>query len=423
MFQINNELVIMNYENAKEVFATYGVDTEEVIKKFKTIPISVHNWQDDDVKGFEGMEGIHSENVVTGSYPGASRNGDEMRKDLEMAFRFSPCKHKINLHSMYAEPEIPTQRNELKTEDFRKWIDWAKLNKYGIDFNVSYFTHPMMDAGCSLASSNKDVRDYWIKAGIASRKISYDIGKELGDICVNNTWVPDGTKDIPANRSLYRQHLIDSLNQIFEVKYDRDYMCDVLEGKVFGIGTECFVVGSHDFYIGYAVKNGIGVTMDTGHYHPLENIADKISAVYPFVDYIMLHLSRGVRWDSDHCLIQSDELLSIMQEIKRQDLFDKNIGIGLDFFDATINRVSAWIIGLRATGKAMLSALLEPSHLLIEAEENGNLTERLALLEEFKNLPINAIWDYICYTSEACIGAEWLLEMRKYEQEEQLKRI
>lgn len=420
--KIDRKIIEENYKNAKEIFKAFGVDTEEVIKKFETVPISVHNWQGDDVKGFEGLEGIHSENVVTGSYPGASRNGGEMRKDLETAFKFSPCKHKINLHSMYAEPQNPKERNELDTEDFRKWIDWAKANKYGMDFNVSYFTHPMMIDGCSLASPKKEVRDYWIKAGINSRKISRDIGRELGEICINNTWVPDGTKDLPANRSLYRQRLMDSLNQIYEKTYDSSYMRDVLEGKVFGIGTESFVAGSHDFYLGYAAKNGLGVTMDTGHYHPLENVADKISAVYPFVDYIMLHLSRGVRWDSDHCLTQSDELLLIMQELKRQDLFDKNIGIGLDFFDATINRVSAWIIGLRSAGKAMITALLEPSDLLIEAEESGDLTKRLALLEEFKNLPINAVWDYVCYRKEAGVGIEWLEEIKEYEEKVQLKR-
>lgn len=422
MIKIDPEIIIENYENAKIIFKEYGVDTDVVLEEYKKIPISVHNWQGDDVKGFEGREGIHSENVVTGNYPGVARNGDEMRADLEKVFQFSPCKHKLNLHSMYAEPKSPKERNELTTEDFREWINWAKKNKIGIDFNVSYFTHPYMLDGCSLTSPDKKIRDYWIKAGIASRKIANDIGKELGILCVNNTWIPDGTKDLPANRSLYRQRLIDDLDQIFEEKYDRNNMCDVLEGKLFGIGTECFTVGSHDFYECYAAKNKVGVTMDTGHYHPTENIADKISAVYPFVDYVMLHLSRGVRWDSDHCLIQSDELLSIMQELKRQELFHKNVGIGLDYFDATINRVTAWIIGLRAAGKAMLSALLEPTHLLLESEEKGNLSERLAIYDQFKNLPVNAVWDYLCLETGSGVGLDWLSDVKKYEEEVQLNR-
>jgi L-rhamnose isomerase len=418
---MSKEIILSNYENAKKVYARYDVDVDKAIEKFKSIPISVHNWQGDDVRGFEGQD-VHSENVVTGNYPGRAENGEQMRQDLEQAFKFSPCNHKLNLHSMYAEPEEKKDRNEYDTEDYRRWIDWAKKLGIGIDFNVSYFTHPMMKDGCSLASDDEAVREYWIQAGIQGRKIANDIGKELGKVCINNTWVPDGTKDLPADRGAYRKRLTDSLDRILEKSYDKENMRDVLEGKVFGIGTESFVVGSHDFYIAYAVKNGIGITIDTGHYHPTEDVADKITAVSPFVESINLHLTRGVRWDSDHCLITNDDLRSILQEIKRQDLFNNKVDLGLDFFDATINRVSSWIIGLRAAGRTLLEVLLEPSHLLKEAESKNNLTLRLALMEEFHNLPINAVWDYLCMTEDKGVGTSWLEEMEKYEQEVQFKR-
>ncbi|NLC45054.1 MAG: L-rhamnose isomerase [Clostridiales bacterium] len=419
---MNKEIILSNYENAKQIYGQYGVDVENAIEKFKTIPISVHNWQGDDVSGFEGSEGIHSENVVTGNYPGRARNGDEMRQDLEQALKFSPSKHKLNLHSMYAEPKVKKERNEYDTEDYRTWIDWAKKNNLGIDFNVSYFTHPMMKDGCSLASDDENVREYWIKAGIAGRKVANDIGEELGQVCINNTWVPDGTKDIPADRGAYRKRLEESLDRILETPYDKKNMRDVIEGKVFGIGTESFVVGSHDFLLAYAIKNGIGITFDTGHYHPTEDVADKITAIHPFVESINTHLTRGVRWDSDHCLIQGDDLRNILLEIKRQDLFDKNVDLGLDYFDATINRVASWIIGIRAAGKTLLEALLEPSHLLKEAEVNKNLTKRLALMDEFKSLPANAVWDYLCMKEGKGVGSSWLDEMEIYEQEVQLKR-
>ena len=419
---INKDLILENYENAKKVYALYDVDTDAAIEKFKTIPISVHNWQGDDVTGFEDFEGVHSENVVTGNYPGRAQNGDQMRQDLEQAFKFSPARHKLNLHSMYAEPKEKKDRNEYDTEDYRNWIDWCKKLGIGMDFNVSYFTHPMMKDGCSLASDDEAVREYWIQAGIRGRKIANDIGEELGQLCINNTWVPDGTKDMPADRGAYRKRLMDSLDRILEKPYDKKNMIDVLEGKVFGIGTESFVVGSHDFYIAYAVKKGIGVTIDTGHYHPTEDVADKITALVPFVEAINLHLTRGIRGDSDHCLITDANLRSMLQEIKRQDLFNKKVHLGLDFFDATINRVTSWIIGLRAAGRTLLEVLLEPSHLLKEAERKNDLTRRLALMEEFRNLPVNAVWDYLCLKEGKGVGTSWLREMEEYEKEVQFKR-
>ena len=410
----DEDTIVKSYETARGRFGAFGVDTEKAMEQFKTIPISLHNWQGDDVRGFEGMEGVASQNLVTGNYPGAARNGDEMRMDIDKAFSLSPCKHRVNLHSMYAEPARPTPRNELTADDFSAWIRWAKERGYGLDFNASFFTHPMMIDGFSLASRRKDVRDYWIKAGKGAREISKVMGETLGTACINNIWVPDGLKDLPANRMLYREYLKDSLDQIFEKTFDHRVTYDVLEGKLFGIGTECFTVGSHEFYLAYAAKNGKGVCMDTGHYHPTETVVDKISSVALLVDDILLHVSRGIRWDSDHVLIQGDDLTGLMQELKRAGLFGK-IAIGLDYFDASINRVAAWVIGLRAAGKAMLTALLEPSDLLEKAEAEGDFTSRLALLEEFKNLPVNAVWDYLCLVNGVPVGAAWLDVLKEYE--------
>jgi len=322
---------------------------------------------------------------------------------------------------MYAEPKVKTARNELCFEDFENWAIWARENNYGVDFNASFFTHEMMRNDFSLASPDKTIRDYWIKAGIGAREISAEFGKMLGTPCIHNIWVPDGLKDIPANRLAYRYRLMDSLDRILDTTYDKKLIIDVLEGKLFGIGTESFVVGSHEFYLSYAIKNGCGVCMDTGHYHPTESVIDKLTSVSPFIDYILLHICRGIRWDSDHVLIQGDDLSGLMHEMKRGQLF-KKIGMGLDYFDAGINRVAAWTIGLRAFGKSLLFALLEPTGLLFEAEANEDFTMRLALMEEFKNLPVNAVWDMLCLNNNVPIGTEWIEDLKQYENMVQLKR-
>ena len=423
-YVLADDKILENYKNASKVYASLGVDTDTVIKRFEKVGFSIHNWADDDVAGFEIHNGtVHSENTVTGNYPGKARNGEEMRADLDQAMRFSPCTHRLSLQSMYAEPDTPKERCDYSVEDFRKWIDFAKERSMAIDFNVSYFTHPMMKDGCSLASPNDEVRAYWINAGINGRRICEAIGRELNCTVFNNTWTPDGTKDNTVDRMGYRRRLKDSLDKIYAENLDSRYICDCMEGKAFSIANECFTVGSHDFYIAYATKNQKGLTIDTGHFHPTENYADKISAVYPFLDGIMFHLSRGVRWDSDHTLTQEDSLFQVFQEIVRADLLDKRIAIGLDFFDAQINRVTAWIIGLRAAGKALLAALLEPTALIMEAEYAGNLGKRTAMLDECKNLPINAVWDYLCWKKNAGVGMSWLNEMDKYEKEVQFKRV
>ena len=402
------------YELAKETFAAYGVDTEEALTRFADIPISLHCWQGDDVKGFEDLGDVVSQNTVVGNYPGAARNADELRSDIEEAFSFSPCKHRVNLHSCYAEPTGPRGRDSYVYEDFARWVAWAKEHGYGVDFNASFFTHPMMRGGFSLASKDKEVRDFWVRAGIGAREISEQIGRELGTPCVNNIWIPDGFKDLPANRFEYRKYLTDSLDRIFDKKLDHDCVVDVLEGKLFSIGYECFTVGSHEYYLAYAATHGVGVCLDTGHYHPTESVVDKLSSITPFIRDVLLHVSRGVRWDSDHVLIQGDELENLMHEMQRGGLYNK-VGIGLDYFDATINRVAAWGIGLRAAGKAILTSLLEPTALIQEAERREDFTSRLALLDECRNLPVNAVWDMLCLRRGVAVGARWLEELKAYE--------
>ena len=424
LYSPSEDQILTGYENAKKAYTDLDIDVEEALKRFERTGISIHSWAGDDVRGFENHAGdVHSENTVTGNYPGRARNGDELRQDIAQAMRFSPCTHRLGLQSMHAEPAVPKERCDYDVEDFRKWIDFAKARSMAVDFNVSYFTHPMMKDGCSLASPDDAVREYWIRAGINGRRICQSIGKELNCTVFNNTWTPDGTKDNTVDRMGYRRRLRDSLDRIYAEHMDSRYICDCMEGKVFSIANECFTVGSHDFYIAYAAKNRKGLTIDTGHFHPTENFADKISAVYPFLDGLMFHLSRGVRWDSDHTLIQEDALYQVFQELVRADLLDKRVAIGLDFFDAQINRVTGWIIGLRSAGKALLAALLEPTGLMLEAEYSGNLGKRLALLEECKNLPLNAVWDYLCFKKGAGVGMSWINEMDAYERDVQFKRI
>lgn len=410
------ETIKKRFLEAKEVYKKFGVDVDAALKKFDEIAVSIHCWSGDDIVGFEKLGDVHSENIVTGSYPYPARNGQELRSDIDEAIRYSPLKHRVNIHSMYAEKQNP--RNNLTIEDFREWVDWAKDRGYGIDFNTSFFTHPMMDRGNSVTSLNEDVRNYWIKAGQDSRQIAVDIGRELGSKCYNNFWFPDGSKDLPADRRLYRELLKDSLDKIFAKPYTKEeekYAADVLEGKLFGIGSESFVVGSHDFYLAYAVKNNIGVTMDMGHYHPLEEVHDKISAVRPFVKDLMLHVSRGVRWDSDHVVIARDSLNDMMLELARSDYYD-SVQIGLDFFDSTINRVYEWVIGLRATAKAILTSLLDPTELIKKAELDNDLSLRLYLNEERHNLPVNDVWNYLLASKNIPLGLEVDNGMKNYEE-------
>lgn len=417
---MNEKNVIKNYELAAERYAAFGVNVDAAIKKFSDVKISLHCWQGDDIRGFEEKT-TKSENVVTGNYPYAARNAAELRADIEKVYSLSPSSHKLNLHSVYAE-NTRTDRDGYDIADFAGWIDWAKKTGVGLDYNPSFFAHPMMDNGMSLASPKKDVRDFWIRHGQASREIAYGLGKALGETCVCNLWIPDGLKDDPADRLYYRRLLTDSLDKVFEKKYDKKYLVDTLEGKLFGIGTECFVVGSYDYYLAYAIKNNVGICLDSGHFHPTENIADKFSALADFTDDILLHISRGVRWDSDHVVTYGDMLTSIMTEAKRADMLGR-LHIGLDYFDASINRIFAWAIGLRNADRALLTALLEPTELIKKAERDGDFGLRLALSEEAKALPSSAVWDYLCLSRGIPVGEDWINEVKTYEKNVLEKRI
>lgn len=417
---MNEKNVIKNYELAKERYAAFGVNVDEALKKFSEVKISLHCWQGDDIRGFEEKT-TKSENVVTGNYPYAARNAAELRADIEKVYSLSPSKHKLNLHSVYAE-NTHTDRDAYDISAFSGWIDWAKKNKVGLDYNPSFFAHPMMDNGMSLASPKKDVREFWIRHGQSSREIAYGLGKALGETCVCNLWIPDGLKDDPADRLYYRRLLTDSLDKVFEKKYDKKYLVDTLEGKLFGIGTECFVVGSYDYYLAYALKHNVGICLDSGHFHPTENIADKFSALDDFVDDILLHISRGVRWDSDHVVTYGNMLTSIMTEAKRAGMLGK-LHIGLDYFDASVNRIFAWAIGLRNADRALLNALLEPTDLIKKAETDGDFGLRLALSEEAKALPSSAVWDYLCLSRGIPVGEDWINEVKDYEKNVLGKRI
>jgi L-rhamnose isomerase len=407
------------YSLAKESYAVLGVDTDDVIEKLPRIAISLHCWQGDDVGGFETPDAVLSGGGLqaTGNYPGKAKTPDELRADIQKAMSLIPGRHRLNLHALYAETGgKKVERNELQTEHFAAWIDWAAKNTCGMDFNPSFFSHPKADDGFTLASRDDGIRQFWIEHGIASRKIAADIGKQLGSPCVNNIWIPDGYKDIPVDRMSPRKRLRESLDAIFAEEFSKTQVLDAVECKLFGIGSESYVVGSHEFYLGYAVENKKLLCLDAGHFHPTEVISDKISSVLTYLDEILLHVSRPVRWDSDHVVILSDELRAIAQEIIRGEYLSR-VHIGLDFFDASINRIAAWTIGMRCMIKALLMAMLEPAKTLGEMEASGDLTGRLALLEEAKTLPFGAVWDYYCLKQDVPIGLAWLEEVRQYEKD------
>ncbi len=411
------------YAIARERYAEYGVDTDRAMERLSRIAISIHCWQGDDVGGFEDAAGLRGGGIVaTGAYPGKARTADELRADMSKALSLIPGRHRLNLHAIYAETGgRRVERNELEPVHFDNWIDWAGSVCVGMDFNPTFFSHPKADSGFTLSSNDKEVRRFWIEHGIACRKIGEYIGKKLNSTCVTNIWIPDGSKDIPVDRKRPRMLLKDSLDEIFAEKINDAYNRDSLECKLFGIGSESFVVGSHEFYLGYAMANNKLVCLDAGHFHPTEVISDKISAVLAFLEEIMLHVSRPVRWDSDHVVILTDELLAIAQEIVRGDFLGRT-HIGLDFFDASINRVAAWVIGTRATLKAILTALLEPTEMLRAMEAEGDYTSRLAVLEELKSMPAGAVWDYYCLSKDVPPGGKWLEEVQRYEIDVQSKR-
>jgi len=412
------------YGLAKECYAKLGVDTNKAIQQLSKIAISLHCWQGDDVGGFESGAGLSGGGIMaTGSYPGKARTADELRMDLEKALSLIPGRHRLNLHAIYAETgDERVDRNELEAKYFSDWTDWAKAMGLGLDFNGTFFSHPKADSGFTLASPDEGIRRFWIEHGIACRKIGEHMGQQLQSPCVTNVWIPDGYKDIPADRSSPRERLRKSLDEIFAEKIDRRYLLDSVESKLFGIGSESYVVGSHEFYMGYAIKNNILLCLDTGHFHPTEVISDKISSVLTFLNEILLHVSRPVRWDSDHVVILSDELRAIAEEIIRGNYLER-VHIGLDFFDASINRVAAWVIGARGMLKSFLIALLEPMDALRTFEAEGDYTSRLAMLEELKTMPFGAVWDYYCLKADVPIGPAWLQRVKDYEAKVLSQRI
>ena len=413
-----------SYQLAKEIYAEFGIDTEKALQVLATVPVSIHCWQGDDVGGFESDEGLTGGGIqATGNYPGKARNADELCADFEKAISLIPGSHRMNLHSIYAVTNgKKVDRDALQPEHFSYWADWAKANKLGIDFNGSFFSHPKADSGFTLSSADAGIREFWLEHGKRCREIGEYFGRELGTPCVTNVWIPDGYKDIPADRLAPRKRLKETLDALFADAKDKSCLLDAVECKLFGIGSESYVVGSHEFYMGYAVQNKTLLCLDAGHFHPTEVISDKISSVLTYLDEILLHVSRGVRWDSDHVVLLNDELYAIAQELVRGD-FLKRVHIGLDFFDASINRVAAWVIGTRAMIKALLYALLEPTEKLRQLENDGDLTSRLALMEDLKTLPFGAVWDYYCQSQNKPAGNTWMDAVKAYEKEVLAKRV
>ncbi|MFX1568844.1 MAG: L-rhamnose isomerase [Promethearchaeota archaeon] len=414
-----------SFKVAEMRYADLGVNLNDVLEKMENFPLSIHCWQGDDVGGFEHPDSQLTGGglLATGNYPGKARTIDELQNDLSKAFSLIPGNHRVNLHAIYGNfGNEFVDRDEINAKHFQIWIDWAKKEKLGLDFNPTLFSHPKADSGYTLSCKDPKIRNFWVEHVMRCREISVEIAKQLNDKVIHNIWIPDGSKDTPVDRMGYRAILKDSLDQIFEQKLDSHYIQDSLEGKLFGIGSEAFVVGSHDFYLSYAAKNNLMLTLDSGHFHPTESIGDKISAILPFVSGIMLHISRGLRWDSDHVVILNDDVIHIAEEVIRSESLDK-IFLGLDYFDASINRIAAWVIGARSTLKSILYALLQPMKILQNYEERGQLFQRLALLEELKSLPFGNVWDYYCYKHNVPIGKDWIKDVEEYERSFLSKRI
>jgi len=422
---MNQSKITQSFELAKEKFLEYNIDADNILKKMEKISISIHCWQGDDVKGFEisssALEGSGLQ--VTGNYIGRARNIDELQQDYEMVLSLLPGHHRINLHAIYGDFKNQIiDRDKISPEHFDKWIEWAKKKNVKIDFNPTLFAHPKAVSGFTLSNKDKEIRKFWTEHVKRCREISNYIGKQLNDSCICNLWIPDGSKDICVDRYGYRENLKKSLDEIYKEKYSKTYLKDSVEGKLFGIGSEYFVVGSNDFYMQYIAQNkDIMLCLDMGHFHPTEDLSDKISSILCFQDELLLHLSRGLRWDSDHVVIQNDDLQNIFYEIARMNAFDK-VHLALDFFDASINRIGAWVIGARAVLKSILISLLQPTSYLIEIEESGNFFKRLAILEELKSLPYGAIWNYYLLKNAIPTENEWIKMVEKYERDILSKR-
>lgn len=410
------------YEHAKETYAKIGIDTEEVLRKLAELPISLHCWQGDDVVGFENTGSLSGGIMATGNYPGKAGTPQELMADIEEVLSLLPGKYKINLHAIYAITDGTVDRDKLEPKHFEKWVEFAKKNGLGLDINPTLFSHPLAANSLTLSNPDEKIRRFWIDHCKAMRKIGAYFGKELGITCMNNIWIPDGYKEIPADRLGPRQRLKESLDEIFSEKYDKKYLIDTVESKVFGIGLEAYTVGSHEFYLNYAAKNDCLCLLDNGHYHPTEMVSDKIPSMLLFADKLALHVTRPMRWDSDHVVIFDDELKEIAKEIVRCDALDK-VMIGLDYFDASINRIAAWVVGARNMRKALLFAMLLPHGELKKYQDSGNFTKMLAMSEEYKFYPYNEVWNEFCKRENVPQGEKWLEETDRYEKEVLSKRI
>lgn len=405
------------FELAKQRYADNGVDVEAAIEQLDRIPVSMHCWQGDDVRGFENPQGALTGGIqATGNYPGRARNATELRADVDLALTLIPGPKRFNLHAIYLESDRPVDRNEIDPQHFANWVSWAKERQLGLDFNPTCFSHALSADGFTLSHADQSIRQFWIDHCKASRKISASFGEQLGTPSVMNIWVPDGMKDLTVDRFAPRQRLMQALDEIISEKLNPAHHIDAVESKLFGIGAESYTVGSNEFYLGYATSRQTALTLDAGHFHPTEVISDKISTVMLYVPRLLLHVSRPVRWDSDHVVLLDDETQAIAHEIVRQKLFDK-VHIGLDFFDASINRIAAWVIGTRNAKKALLRALLEPTDKLRALEAAGDYTARLAQLEEQKSLPWQAVWESYCLRHDVPADAGWLRNVRDYEEQ------
>ncbi len=409
------------YEYAKELYANLGVNTEDALRQLSRVKISMHCWQGDDVGGFENSGSLSGGIAATGNYPGKARNFEELTSDIDMAMKMIPGTHKVNLHAIYAVTDHPVERDALQPEHFAAWVDFAKDRGLGLDFNPTLFSHPKAANSLTLSNPDESIRHFWVEHCKRCREITEYFGKELGQLSLDNIWIPDGYKDIPADRLGPRQRLKDSLDEIFSEKLDPRYICDSVESKVFGIGLESYTVGSHEFYMNYAAKNGVLCLLDNGHYHPTEVVSDKIPSMLLFSDKLALHVTRPVRWDSDHVVIFDDELKEIAKEIVRCNALDRVL-IGLDYFDASINRVAAWVVGMRNMQKALLYALLTPHAALKKLQDSGDYTSLLAMQEELKTYPFADVWDHFCEMNNVPVRQNWLSDIRRYETDVLSKR-
>ena len=418
MSQKSESQIQSAYSIAKEHFAALGVDTEAALTRLETIPLSLHCWQADDLGGFEKQAGGLTGGIaVTGNYPGKARNADELRRDLDESYRLVPGSHRLNLHAIYLEADRKIERNRIEPAHFSAWVDWAKANGHGLDFNPTCFSHPLSADGFTLSHRDPAIRNFWVEHCIACRRIGAYFGQALGTPAVTNIWIPDGYKDTPADRLTPRQLLIESLDAILAEELDPRYVLDSVEPKLFGMGLESYTTGSLEFYLAYAISRKILLTLDSGHYHPTESIADKISALMLYVNGLLLHISRGVRWDSDHVATFTDDLQAIAREAVRSQALER-IHLGLDYFDGSINRIAALAIGARSTLRALLLALLEPFEKLQEYEKAGDFSGRLVLQEELKAMPFNAVWEAYCTRKGVPVGMDFMDEIKCYEKKE-----